>query len=143
MEKYKNMKKYICIHIHIHLHIHFPESAKTLAASRCISLKPSTGVGGGVWGGGGVGISSDLPPPCMSPSGDLLADHAGTSWRSWTSSWSQDCPILSLCCRRMTPRWPNIAQDSIKMSKQWLREGPTRPSSMLKSFQNAVLSFVS
>ena len=92
--------------------------------------------------GRGGGISSDFRSPCLTASSGPRADHAGTSWRSWTSSWFQDCRILSLCCRRMMPRWPNIAQDSIKMSKQWLREGPTRPSSMPKSFQNAVLSFV-
>ena len=96
---------------------------------------------GGVWGGE-MGSLRPARAPCLTPSSGPLADHAGTSWRSWTSSWSQDCRILSLCCRRMMPRWPNIAQDSIKMSKQWLQEGPSRPSSMPKSFQNAVLSFV-
>ena len=81
---------------------------------------------GGVWGGE-MGSLRPAPPPCLTPSSGPRADHAGTSWRSWTSSWSQDCRISSLCCRRMMPRWPNIAQDSITMSKQWLREGPTRP----------------
>ena len=64
--------------VQVYIYIYIPESAKTLAASRCVSLKLSAGVGGGVWGGG-VGVSSPRPPPGLLASGAYFFDP---SWLS-------------------------------------------------------------
>ena len=82
-------------------------------------------VGVGVWRivlrevqGGPLRLVARIAPPLE----ELLAPEFGylaSSWRSCAPSWHQDAilvPLLSPSCIKMASRWPNIAQDSAKMS---------------------------
>ena len=89
-------------------------------------MKPSAGVGGGVWGGG-VGTHSAAPPPCCTAPAAYLFDP------SWQAT------LVPRCCDEISnlkPRWPKRAHLVAKIAQNTPPEPPTRPFQTRKCGQN-------